>query len=344
MGTPLYMSPEQVEGRSLDHRSDLYSFGVLCYHMLTGKPPFVGDTALAVAVQHVKKLPKALEEQRPDLPPAMCRIVHRMLAKEPEQRWSSCGELLRELYRIQVEYCPQASPEELASWGSVGMEPLTDPRIRAKRQLAAAMQDLPRQGNVMGRWLLAGGMLLAFAVAGGAAWFTMRPPLLVPPQHSEKSSIPHQDTEWRQWFHASRIGTEEAWKSVIDYPGVSELVALRAKQQLVHVYLRERDFGNAIKFCDELASTSDNNAEFKAFGLAGKAGALSLQEKYRESADVLDQMGPWQQYLLDNQMKKLVRRTIDRNRENLGPPTSPQWDDWLKQEFGPDVLETVPKS
>ena len=57
MGTPLYMSPEQVEGRSLDHRSDLYSFGVLCYHMLTGKPPFVGDTALAVAVQHVKKQP-----------------------------------------------------------------------------------------------------------------------------------------------------------------------------------------------------------------------------------------------------------------------------------------------
>ena len=154
MGTPLYMSPEQVEGRVLDHRSDLYSFGVLCYHMLTGKPPFVGDTALAVAVQHVKKQPRALEEQRPDLPPALCRVVHQMLAKDPEQRWSSCGELLRELYRIQVEHCPQASPEELASWGSVGMEPLTDPRFRAKRQLAEAMHDLSRResGWVAGCW------------------------------------------------------------------------------------------------------------------------------------------------------------------------------------------------
>src|SRR5208283_5276266 len=116
MGTPLYMSPEQVEGRPLDHRSDLYSFGVLCYHMLTGKPPFVGDTALAVAVQHVKKQPVALEEKRSDLPPALCRVVHRMLAKDREQRFASCGELMRELYRIQVEYCPLATPEELASW------------------------------------------------------------------------------------------------------------------------------------------------------------------------------------------------------------------------------------
>ena len=54
MGTPLYMSPEQVEGRSLDPRSDLYSLGVTCYHMLAGKPPFRGDTALSVALQHVR--------------------------------------------------------------------------------------------------------------------------------------------------------------------------------------------------------------------------------------------------------------------------------------------------
>ena len=96
MGTPLYMSPEQVEGRTLDHRSDLYSFGVLCYHLLTGKPPFTGDTALAVAVQHVKTQPQPLELQRADLPPALCRVVHQMLAKDPDQalavlRRSSAG-------------------------------------------------------------------------------------------------------------------------------------------------------------------------------------------------------------------------------------------------------------
>jgi serine/threonine-protein kinase len=337
MGTPLYMSPEQVEGRPLDHRSDLYSFGVLCYHMLTGNPPFVGDTALAVAVQHVKTQPKALEEQRPDLPPALCRVVHQMLAKSPDQRWHSCGELLRELYRIQVEYCPEASPEELASWSSVGMEPLTDPRLRAKRQLAEAMHDLPNGRNRFRRWLVAAGMVVAFFAAGGAAWFTMRPKLLTPPQHSEKSRLPREDTEWRQWFRASRIGTEEAWKSVIDYPDVSEQVSLRAKQQLVRIYLyRELAYEKAIKVCDELASTSDNNAEFKAFGLAGKCSSLALLGQYNDSAEVLNQFSPWRESLRDSQMKKLLRDAIDKIHETLGPPSSSQWDDWLKQQFGPN--------
>jgi serine/threonine-protein kinase len=331
MGTPLYMSPEQVEGRPLDHRSDLYSFGVLCYHMLTGNPPFVGDTALAVAVQHVKKLPKALEELRPDLPAALCRVVHKMLSKRPDQRWTSCGELLRELYRVQVEYCPKATPEELALWDTVGMEPLTDPRMRAQRQLAEAMLKLPRDRRVLRRWMLALGMVIVFCVAGGAAWLTMRPPLLTAPQ--QKSAFPHQVTEYRQFFQASRIGTENAWKSVIEYPTVSELVTLRAKQQLVRIYFRDMQFDRAIEVCDELARTSDNNAEFKAFGLAGKCGALSLKKQYAESARVLDQFWPYREDLHDPGMAKLLRETIDNNREKLGSPTAPQWDDWLKEVF-----------
>jgi len=92
MGTPLYMSPEQVEGRAVDSRSDIYSFGVTCYHMLAGHPPFDGDTALAVAVQHLKNEPKRLEVLRPDLPEGLCRIVHKMLAKKPEDRYGTAAE------------------------------------------------------------------------------------------------------------------------------------------------------------------------------------------------------------------------------------------------------------
>ena len=61
LGTPLYMSPEQVEGKPLDPRSDIYSLGVTCYHMLAGVPPFAGETALGVAVQHLKTRPQPLE-------------------------------------------------------------------------------------------------------------------------------------------------------------------------------------------------------------------------------------------------------------------------------------------
>ncbi len=86
MGTPLYMSPEQVEGRQLDPRSDIYSLGITCYQMLAGQPPFRGDTALSVAIQHVRSQPERLENMRPDLPPALCRIIHKMLAKDPAER------------------------------------------------------------------------------------------------------------------------------------------------------------------------------------------------------------------------------------------------------------------
>jgi serine/threonine-protein kinase len=76
MGTPLYMSPEQVNGSKLDLRTDIYSLGVTCYHMLSGHPPFRGETAISVAVQHLKHDPESLEKIRGDLPVLLCRIVH----------------------------------------------------------------------------------------------------------------------------------------------------------------------------------------------------------------------------------------------------------------------------
>ena len=100
VGSPLYMSPEQVEGRPLDSRSDLYSFGVTCYQMLAGSPPFSGETPLSVALQHLNKQPEPLETHRPDLPAALCRAIHKMLAKSPEHRFQAPQELLRELRRI----------------------------------------------------------------------------------------------------------------------------------------------------------------------------------------------------------------------------------------------------
>jgi serine/threonine-protein kinase len=72
MGTPLYMSPEQVNGGELDARSDIYSFGVTCYHMLAGQPPYKGTSPFDVAVQHVQGTPAPLQSIRPDLPAELC--------------------------------------------------------------------------------------------------------------------------------------------------------------------------------------------------------------------------------------------------------------------------------
>lgn len=96
MGTPLYMSPEQVEGKRLDARSDLYSLGVTAFFMLTGRPPFKGATAMEVAVKQVREEPESLAIMRPDVSVMLCDLVHRLLRKDPAARpsgpaafWSS---------------------------------------------------------------------------------------------------------------------------------------------------------------------------------------------------------------------------------------------------------------
>jgi serine/threonine-protein kinase len=101
VGTPMYMSPEQVQGRDLDHRSDLYSLGVTYYHMLAGQPPFRGETALAVAVQHVQGTAVDLAVHRPDLPRELCALVMKLMAKDPKVRYASAGEMLRDLARVR---------------------------------------------------------------------------------------------------------------------------------------------------------------------------------------------------------------------------------------------------
>jgi len=83
VGTPLYMSPEQVEGKPVDGRSDIYSFGVTCYHMLAGRPPFEGSGAFEVAIKHAREEPPPLEGFRRDVPPEVVALVGKMMAKKP---------------------------------------------------------------------------------------------------------------------------------------------------------------------------------------------------------------------------------------------------------------------
>ncbi len=97
LGTPLYMSPEQVQGLPVDARSDLYSLGATAYHMLAGRPPFSGDTPLALAMQHVQAKPLPLEELRPDVPKSLVAIVHRLLEKSPSDRFESAAALASSL-------------------------------------------------------------------------------------------------------------------------------------------------------------------------------------------------------------------------------------------------------
>jgi serine/threonine-protein kinase len=100
MGTPLYMSPEQIQGQPIDVRSDLYSLGIVCYQMLAGEPPYRGQTAMSVAIQHVHGMPDPLAGIRPDVRPEFLAIIGRLMAKSPADRYQSAKEVFRDLEKL----------------------------------------------------------------------------------------------------------------------------------------------------------------------------------------------------------------------------------------------------
>jgi len=101
MGTIPYMSPEQVEGRAVDHRSDLFSLGVILYEMATGHHPFPGETHAAVMSAILRDTPASVTEQNPELPADLGRIVSHCLQKDPERRYQTAKGLRNELEELR---------------------------------------------------------------------------------------------------------------------------------------------------------------------------------------------------------------------------------------------------
>ncbi|MBL7083125.1 MAG: protein kinase [Candidatus Aminicenantes bacterium] len=103
MGTPEYMSPEQVEGEEVDQRSDIYSSGVILYEMLTGGVPFEGNTPLSVAVKHKTELPREPREFNAQIPDALNQMILRCMEKKKDKRYQRTEEILSELTKIEKD-------------------------------------------------------------------------------------------------------------------------------------------------------------------------------------------------------------------------------------------------
>ncbi len=184
LGTPLYMSPEQVQGHAVDHRSDIYSFGVTCYHLLAGEPPFRGATAFEVALKHVQELPRPLAELRPDLPADLCGMVHKMMAKSAADRYQAAREIVRDLVKVRdglaTGTAPLAATQAISGLGlsgggiggASGSRPVVLPAASGSSAAAPA-------GSHWGRWLLALSACAVACAAGVVAFAALNPP--VPP-------------------------------------------------------------------------------------------------------------------------------------------------------------------
>jgi eukaryotic-like serine/threonine-protein kinase len=116
MGTAAYFSPEQAEGKGVDARSDIYSLGVVLYEMATGRPPFTGDSPVAVASKHVRDTPTLPRGVNPAVPPALEAVVMKAMAKDPAQRYGSAEELRSDLLRFA-----EGRPVEAGDPGATSM-------------------------------------------------------------------------------------------------------------------------------------------------------------------------------------------------------------------------------
>jgi tRNA A-37 threonylcarbamoyl transferase component Bud32 len=125
MGTATYFSPEQAEGMGVDSRTDIYSLGVVLFEMVTGRPPFLGDTPVAVASKHVRDHPPAPRELNPSIPPTFEAIILKAMDKNPDFRYATSEELRADLLRFNEGRDVLAAHEDhtqtVAALGATGV-------------------------------------------------------------------------------------------------------------------------------------------------------------------------------------------------------------------------------
>ncbi len=171
VGTPKYIAPEQCRGKVGDHRSDLYSLGVMMYELFTNVPPFQSNTPMGVLFKHVEELPRPPMDLAPSLPASINTLILRCLEKRPEDRYQSAGEIAAEITRIlantlepgekvgepllgtAIQVSPSSNHD--SSQGKPTLKKMTAPLVPAvetptKKQGAtpvSAREELPAQGS-----------------------------------------------------------------------------------------------------------------------------------------------------------------------------------------------------
>ena len=356
MGTPLYMSPEQVQGKKLDPRSDLYSFGVTCYHVLSGKPPFEGDTALNVAVQHVNDEPKPLEELRPDLDPALCRIVHRMLAKNPADRYESPRELYRDLRPLRADMDddlddPAASSIDMVNqyWASDQQRTEAISRL-GTMMLSAVDAERPRR-----LWLWTAVLIVAGMLGGAAvAWLTREPPALAGAK-PYVTGIAAQKSAKQQYAWATSLAAlsppdeqRAAWHSVLEHFPDNAVYVPLAKLQMAWLAVRQQQNDLALQLFGELAALDNTDAKLRSVSLAGEFIVLALEDDARASeklAEFSATIGGHakqrlqafsktvDQALNDRGFVPLMNKLIQRQRQDVTAEELEQWKRFVEEKF-----------
>ena len=351
LGTPLYMSPEQVRGEATDHRSDLYSFGVTCYHLLSGEPPFKGRTAFDVTIQHVQNEAVSLAALRPDLPADLCAMVHKLMAKRVEDRYQSARDVIRDLGKIRegLPLGPNVTSAIPAASYFAGMSVVQGPTPSALA--STVFLGPPPQSSRWGK-----GIAYAMALAGAGFATAYAWP-------KGRTATPTNGVVERS---ADRIvSTRELdLKAKIDNRATTGEDLLSATIEIGLLCVQERRWADAEAIFKDLESEKNvriPRPQEQAFVLAGKLGraiVLAQQDRAKESTALflealarnragaelpkggrnLPAAAAAQGFFLRHpDLSKAVAEAIARNAENSSRESKL---DWLRS---PGSLVTGPK-
>ena len=190
LGTAAYLSPEQASGETVDARSDVYSLGCVLYEIITGEPPFVGDSPVAVAYQHVRKDPTPPSQRRDAISPELDAVVLKAIAKNLENRYQSAAEMRTDLIRVHSGQAPEA-PKVFTDAERIDL--LSSPTVGGRRQRTDRGSDHrpgsdPGGGSVR-RWLIPAVTLVVVtmvAIAAVNAFGNRSHPVRVPDVHGQE--------------------------------------------------------------------------------------------------------------------------------------------------------------
>lgn len=168
IGTAQYLSPEQARGESVDARSDVYSLGCVLYEILTGEPPFIGDSPVAVAYQHVREDPVPPSQKHSGVTPELDAVVLKALAKNPDNRYQSAADMRADLVRVHNGEAPEApkvlSHAERTSLLNATPNPASRGDDTDEIPRHGAVVENERAGGSIGRWLIAVAVLAILTV------------------------------------------------------------------------------------------------------------------------------------------------------------------------------------
>ena len=159
VGTPRYMSPEQVEGKQVDSRSDLYSLGLVLYEMVSGEVPFTGDSTFQVMFQRVKDVPKSVKEVNPNVPDDVAKIIMHCLERDPAERYQTAKEIIAD---IDMHRGPEMSTTSM--YRSVSPSSPSSPSMAGRSVQITLPAKTPTWLMVTGGTLLLGGLFFAVPV------------------------------------------------------------------------------------------------------------------------------------------------------------------------------------